>query len=132
MKTVRSIIAFVVCLFLICLVASPFYIWSTGGEIPGIRSDISPWVMWITIVYALGWAVFFLPIGFEILTEDDFKKKIGDNISKLSFEEKKAIVRLLVSEVVVDTSKDKITVRHTVPDSKSFPLCPGSIQPSGC
>ncbi len=57
---------------------------------------------------------------------DEFKKKIGTNIKKLKFKQKKEIVRLLVKEVEVNIKTEEINVKHIVPDLKSLPLCTGS------
>jgi hypothetical protein len=57
---------------------------------------------------------------------DDFKKRMNNNLPKLSFEDRKKLVRLLVSEVIVDVNKEELTVRHIVPINKSLPLCPWS------
>lgn len=56
----------------------------------------------------------------------DFRKRMKSNLADLNFEDRKKLVRLLVSEVVVDVNKEELVVRHTVPISKSWPLCPGS------
>ena len=51
---------------------------------------------------------------------------MNKNLSNLSFAERKQIVRLLVEEVMVNTSTDEITVRHILPLDQKFPLCKGS------
>ncbi len=56
----------------------------------------------------------------------DFTQRMKTNLSNLSFEERKQIVRLLVEEVMVNTSTDEITVRHILPLDQKFPLCKGS------
>jgi site-specific DNA recombinase len=53
----------------------------------------------------------------------DFTRRMNTNLSTLSFEERKQIVRLLVEEVMVNTSTDEITVRHILPLDQKFPLC---------
>jgi hypothetical protein len=45
------------------------------------------------------------------------------NLCTLSFTERKQIIRLLVEEVVVDTTTEEITVRHILPVDQMFPLC---------
>ena len=57
---------------------------------------------------------------------DDFKKKMNLNLPDLKFEEKKQLVRLLVSEVVVDIKNEDIKVTHIIPVQKNVPLCLGS------
>jgi site-specific DNA recombinase len=54
-----------------------------------------------------------------------FAQRMSANLSTLSFEERKQIVRFLVEEVVVNTRTDEITVRHVLPLDKKFPLCKG-------
>ncbi|HET8671671.1 MAG TPA: recombinase family protein, partial [Candidatus Saccharimonadales bacterium] len=53
----------------------------------------------------------------------DFTQRMKTNLSALSFEERRQIVRLLVEEVLVNTSTDEITVRHILPLDQKFPLC---------
>jgi polyribonucleotide nucleotidyltransferase len=53
----------------------------------------------------------------------DFTQRMKTNLSILSFEERRQIVRLLVEEVLVNTSTDEITVRHILPLDEKFPLC---------
>jgi site-specific DNA recombinase len=53
----------------------------------------------------------------------DFTQRMKTNLSNLSFEERRKIVRLLVEEVIVNTSTDDITVRHILPLDEKFPLC---------
>jgi len=45
------------------------------------------------------------------------------NLSTLGFAERKQIIRLLVEEVVVNTTTEEITVRHILPVEQMFPLC---------
>jgi hypothetical protein len=53
----------------------------------------------------------------------DFTQRMKKNLSTLSFEERRQIVRLLVEEVIVNTGTDEITVRHILPLDQKFPLC---------
>src|SRR5204862_5985317 len=46
---------------------------------------------------------------------NDFTKRMTANLSNLSFEEKKNIVRLLVEEVIVNVKTEEVTVRHVLP-----------------
>jgi site-specific DNA recombinase len=46
---------------------------------------------------------------------ESFKQRLHDNLGHLSFEQKKALVRLLVKEVIVDTHAEEIIIRHTLP-----------------
>jgi polyribonucleotide nucleotidyltransferase len=55
----------------------------------------------------------------------DFTNRMQSNLTTLSFEERKQIVRLLVEEVSVNTGTDEIKVRHILPVDKKFPLCKG-------
>jgi site-specific DNA recombinase len=52
-----------------------------------------------------------------------FTKRMNTNFSTLSFAERRQVVRLLVEEVVVNTSTEEITVRHILPVDQTFPLC---------
>jgi len=56
----------------------------------------------------------------------DFTQRMKANLTQLDFEERRQIVRLLVEEVIVNTQKDEITVRHVLPLDQKFPLCKGS------
>ena len=56
----------------------------------------------------------------------EFAKRMKTNLTNLSFEERKQIVRLLVEEVKVNTKTEEIIVRHILPLDKKFPLCKGS------
>ena len=58
-----------------------------------------------------------------------FTHRMTTNLSTLSFAERKQIIRLLVEEVVVDTTTEEITVRHILPVEQRFPLCKGSKRP---
>jgi site-specific DNA recombinase len=60
----------------------------------------------------------------------DFTRRMKRNLSTLSFKERRQIVRLLVEEVTVNTSTDKITVRHILPLDQKFPLCKRSNHPA--
>lgn len=55
---------------------------------------------------------------------EDFKKKVDLNLDNVNFEEKKRIVRLVVNEVMVDTIKHEITVKHILPTRNSSVCCP--------
>ena len=46
---------------------------------------------------------------------EQFTSKLANNLETLSFEEKRKLVKLLVSRVYIDTKKEKITVQHIVP-----------------
>jgi hypothetical protein len=56
---------------------------------------------------------------------DTFKNKIASRLNELSFEERKQVVRLLVTEVIADTKKDELVIKHTIPAEKSSLLCLG-------
>ncbi|MBO0719267.1 MAG: recombinase family protein [Blastocatellia bacterium] len=69
----------------------------------------------------------------------DFTQRMKANLTTLSFEERRQIVRLLVEEVTVNPQTEEITVRHILPLDQKFPLCRGSnpchpcsINPSFC
>jgi hypothetical protein len=55
-----------------------------------------------------------------------FQKKFSSRLERLTFEEKKHVVRLLVDEVWVDSINEKLIVKHIIPLDKRFPLCSGS------
>ena len=55
----------------------------------------------------------------------DFTQRMKMNMSTLSFEERKQVVRLLVEEVIVNTKIEEATVRHIMPLDQQFPLCTG-------
>jgi site-specific DNA recombinase len=57
----------------------------------------------------------------------DFTQQMKANLTRLNFEERRQIVRLLVEKVIVNTQTDEITVRHILPLDQKFPLCKGSI-----
>ena len=57
----------------------------------------------------------------------DFTQRMKANLTRLNFEERRQIVRLLVEKVIVNTQTDEITVRHILPLDQKFPLCKGSI-----
>ena len=50
-----------------------------------------------------------------------FKEKMNMNLTHLTFEQKKTLVRLLISEVRVDTKAEEILIRHTLPLENSKP-----------
>lgn len=52
-----------------------------------------------------------------------FSRKIVLRLDELTFTERKEIVRLLVTEVVMDTQKDEILIRHIIPGDKVCRLC---------
>jgi len=56
----------------------------------------------------------------------EFTQRMKANLTTLSFEERKQIVRLLVEEVTVSTQKEEITVRHILPLDQKCPLRKGS------
>src|SRR5262249_33604666 len=58
----------------------------------------------------------------------DFTQRMKVNMSTLSFEERKQVVRLLVEEVIVNTKTEEVTVRHIMPLDQQFPLCTGGIR----
>ncbi len=53
-----------------------------------------------------------------------FSTKLKDKLKNTDFEVRKEIVRLLVSEVIVDTIKDELTIKHIIPGEKLYRLCP--------
>ena len=58
---------------------------------------------------------------------------MNTNLSTLGFAERNHLVRLLVEEVIVNTSTEEITVRHILPVDQTFPLCKRSNYSSlGC
>ena len=59
-------------------------------------------------------------------------QRINPPLSTLGFAERRPLVRLLVEEVVVNTSTEEITVRHILPVDQKFPLCKRSSQPFVC
>ena len=52
-----------------------------------------------------------------------FAQRMNTNLSTLGFAERNHLVRLLVEEVIVNTSMEEITVRHILPVDQTFPLC---------
>jgi site-specific DNA recombinase len=56
----------------------------------------------------------------------EFTQRMKANLTTLSFEERKQIVRLLVEEVTVSTQNEEITVRHILPLDQKCPLRKGS------
>jgi predicted nuclease with TOPRIM domain len=59
-----------------------------------------------------------------------FQEKFLSRLGALKFEEKKQVVRLLVTEVLVDSVNERLTVKHVIPLDKSFPLRSGSMAAS--
>lgn len=58
---------------------------------------------------------------------EDFCSTISTNLDELSFAERKRILRLLITDIIVDTSKGEISVNHILPlDKNSFRLCSGA------
>jgi site-specific DNA recombinase len=57
---------------------------------------------------------------------ETFQTKVATRLDKLSFAEKKELVRLLITDVEVDTKKDKILIRHIIPADKVYRLRSGS------
>jgi len=58
-----------------------------------------------------------------------FTHRMRTNLSTLGFAERKQVIRLLVEEVMVNTTTEEITVRHILPVEQMFPLCKGSKLP---
>jgi site-specific DNA recombinase len=52
--------------------------------------------------------------------------KFVSRLDRLTFAEKKQVVRLLVEEVLVDSVNESLTVKHVIPLDKHFPLRSGS------
>jgi hypothetical protein len=59
-----------------------------------------------------------------------FTQRMNTTLSTLGFAERRQSVRLLVEEVVVNTTTDEITVRHILPVNQTFPLYKRSKSPS--
>src|SRR5437870_4844741 len=57
-----------------------------------------------------------------------FTQPMPTNLSTVGFAERKQIIRLLVEEVVVNTTTEEITVRHILPLDQTFPLCKRSTR----
>jgi site-specific DNA recombinase len=58
---------------------------------------------------------------------EDFCSKLTTNLEELSFMDRKKILRLLVTDVIVDTTKGEIVVNHILPlNPKKWSLCTGS------
>ncbi len=51
-----------------------------------------------------------------------FQNKIGQKLDRLSFEEKRRILQLLVTEVAVDSVQGEITIKHILPIDETLPL----------
>jgi len=51
-----------------------------------------------------------------------FKKKIGQHLDRLSFEDKRRILQLLVTEVAVDSVQGEITIKHILPIDETLLL----------
>lgn len=53
---------------------------------------------------------------FQVIEQFEvFKERLGLKLGELSFEQKKALVRLLVSEVILDSKEATLIVKHTLP-----------------
>jgi site-specific DNA recombinase len=52
---------------------------------------------------------------------ETFQQKLDMNLNNLDFDQKKTLVRLLVKEVIVDTTAEEIIIRHTLPLDKNTP-----------
>jgi hypothetical protein len=52
-----------------------------------------------------------------------FAQRMNTTLSTLGFAERRHLVRLLVEEVIVNTTTEEITVRHILPTEQTFPLC---------
>jgi site-specific DNA recombinase len=61
---------------------------------------------------------------------EQFTSKLAKNLDQLRFDEKRKLVKLLVSRVYIDTKKEEIMVQHIVPIENLYPLCPGRIIPA--
>src|SRR5215475_2883562 len=59
-----------------------------------------------------------------------FQAKFVMRLDRLTFAEKKQVVRLLVEEVLVDSVNESLMVKHVIPLDKRFPLRSGSNHPS--
>src|SRR5262245_18091565 len=55
-----------------------------------------------------------------------FQAKFVTRLDRLTFAEKKQVVRLLVEEVLVDSVNESLMVKHVIPLDKRFPLRSGS------
>ena len=51
-----------------------------------------------------------------------FQKKIGQSLDRLSFEDKRRILQLLVTEVAVDSVQGEITIKHILTIDETLPL----------
>lgn len=56
---------------------------------------------------------------------EHFTSKLANNLDQLGFDDKRKLVKLLVSRVHIDTRKEEIVVQHVVPLESLCPLCPG-------
>ena len=64
---------------------------------------------------------------------EEFTSKLDKNVDDLNFENKKKLVRLTVKEIIVDTTKEEITVKHILfSDRNSCPLREGSRNKNSC
>jgi site-specific DNA recombinase len=61
-----------------------------------------------------------------------FAQRMNTKLSTLGFADRRQIVRLLVEEVVVNTSTEEITVRHILPVDQKFPLCKRRRRSTSC
>lgn len=60
---------------------------------------------------------------------EEFAYTLTCKLESLSFEEKKNIVRLLVTDVIVDSTKEEILVKHVLPLKKVFHCVRGVMSP---
>jgi len=60
---------------------------------------------------------------------EDFSATLNTSLQDISFDDKKRIVRLLVTDVIVDTTKEELHVKHILPLKKSCPLSLRGNQP---
>jgi site-specific DNA recombinase len=45
----------------------------------------------------------------------DFKERLSANLDNLTFDQKRAVLRLLVKEIVVDSKTNSVTINHVIP-----------------
>jgi site-specific DNA recombinase len=50
---------------------------------------------------------------------ETFKERLHENLEHVTFEQKKALVRLFVKEVIIDTNAEESILRHTLPLDKT-------------
>lgn len=55
-----------------------------------------------------------------------FRTQLGTNLKKLTFDQKKAIIRLVVQEILVNPQNQQLAIKHTIPLAQTNgKLCPG-------